>query len=98
MESQDVTLSMLSATQAVAVFTALSPSISEVRRAVNDPVLTNDVRMAEMLSAAIVAGIGVTATVMVKSPVPAMVSIASAGLFIFMYESVLRTTPKEIIR
>jgi hypothetical protein len=98
MKDQDVSLSMLSVTQAVAVFTALTPSISEVRKSVNDPVLSNDVRMAETLAATIVVGIGITATMLTKSAVPATVSIAAAAMFVFMYESVLRSTPKEIVK
>ena len=98
MDNQNISLSMLSVTQTVAVFTALSPSISEVRKSVNDPAMANDVRMAEALSASIVIGIGITATMLVKSPVPAAVSLVSAAGFVLMYESILRTTPKEVVK
>ncbi len=96
MNDQTASLAMLSVTQTVAVFTTLLPPVTDVRKAVGDEVMTNDVRMAEGMALGLVVIIGVTATAITKSPVPAMVSIAGAGGMVLMYESILATTPKEV--
>lgn len=88
---------LLAATSSVAVFTSLLPSFADVRRATKaDVSVVNDVRMGEAAATALVVGIGVTASSLAKSPVPAMVSVLSAVIMVGMYESVLTTPPKEV--
>ena len=93
----DVTsASLLSVTQSIGTFTALLPKLSDVRKATHDSDVVHDVRMGEVASTALVVSVGVIAYSMVKSPVPAMVAIVSAGALVLMYESVLQATPKEV--
>jgi hypothetical protein len=87
---------LLSVTASVTVFTALLPPFSEVRKATGNADMTNDVRMGELASGVLVVAIGLTASSMTKSPVPAMTSVVFAAALVCMYESVLAATPKEL--
>lgn len=92
----DVTsASLLSVTQSIATFTALLPSLGEVRKTTGDPDVINDVRMGEIAASALVISVGLIASSMVKSPIPATAAIVSAAVLVAMYESVLQATPKE---
>lgn len=86
---------LLSVTSSVGVFTSLLPPFAEVRKAQGNEDLTNDVRMGEIAAGSLVVTIGLIASSMVKSPAPAMVSVAFAAGMVAMYESVLAATPKE---
>ncbi len=86
---------LLVVTASLTAFTSLLPQFSEVRKATGQADLTNDVRMGEIAAFGLVVGIGLTATSLTKSPVPAMVGIISAVALVVMYESVLSATPKE---
>lgn len=93
--SETTNATLLSLTQSIAIFTAVLPSFAEVRKSINDPAMVQDVRVGEAVASALVITIGVTASSMTKSEIPAIVSIASALALVAMYEKTLRTTPKE---
>lgn len=88
--------SLLSITASIGVFDSLLPQFSDVRKSLGEPDMANDVRMGEVAAFALVVGIGVTATVLTRSPIPATVSILSAAVLVIMYEAALQTTPKEM--
>lgn len=82
---------LLSVTQSVVVFTSLLPPFAEVRKAdEHDADMRADVRMGEIAASTLVVGIGVIASAVTKSPLPAMASIVCAVILAAMYESVLR--------
>lgn len=85
---------LLSVTQSVVCFSSLLPPLSEVRKSVGDEDTVNDVRIGEFAASALVVAIGVTASTLTGSPIPAMVSVLSAAALVVMYESVLATQPK----
>lgn len=94
--SESVTGStLLVVTASVTAFTALMPKFGEVRRAVGNPDTVNDVRMGEVAALGMTVAIGVTASSLTKSPVPAMVGVVSALALVCMYESVLQAIPTE---
>lgn len=93
--SQTVASTLLAVTSSVTVFTALLPPFSEVRKSVNEPHIVNDVRLGEVASLTLVVAIGVTASALTHSPVPAAASIVAGIALVCMYESVLSATPKE---
>lgn len=96
MEPTTVSLAMLAVTQSVTVFSSLLPPVSEVRKATSaDVSVLHDVRTAEFMAAGIVVGIGLVASALTKSPVPAMVAIIGAGALLCMYEGILQKTPTE---
>jgi len=86
---------LLIVTASVTAFTSLLPEFSDVRKATGQADLTNDVRLGEVAAFGMVTAIGLTATSLTKSPIPAMVGIISAVALVVMYESVLSATPKE---
>lgn len=87
--------SLLSVTQSVGVFGSMLPSFGEVRKTMGDPAVINDVRMGELAASGIVISVGLIASIMVDSPVPAMIAVGCSGAMVLMYESVLQSTPKE---
>jgi hypothetical protein len=52
--------------------------------------------MGEMVASGVVISIGLIASLMVESPVPAMIAVGCSAGMVLMYESVLNTTPKEV--
>ena len=95
MTENPASATLLVVTASVTAFTALLPEFSEVRKATGQADLVNDVRMGEVAAFGMVTAIGLTATSLTKSPMPAMVGIISAVALVVMYESVLSATPKE---
>jgi hypothetical protein len=87
----------LSVSTSIATFTALLPSLSEVRKADhNDPDAVADVRMGELAASALVVGIGVIATGVAGSPAPVAASILCALALVAVYESVLSVKPNQV--
>ena len=95
MNEKVVSASLLSATQAVAVFTSVMPPMHVVRRARNDSSVVQDVRTAESAGGAIVVVVGLLTSYLVKDPTPAMIAIVIAGVMVVLYERILFATPKE---
>lgn len=95
MNNEQASATLLSITQSVGIFSALLPHLAEVRRSAGDPSTINDVRIGEVAASALVVSIGLMASALVNSPVPAGVAVVSAVLLVAMYESVLQSVPHE---
>jgi len=92
--SENVTGStLLVVTASVTAFTTLMPRFGDVRRANTNSDTARDVRMGEAAALGMTVAIGITASSLTKSPVPAMVGVVSALALVLMYESVLQTKP-----
>lgn len=91
MSEKVVNASLLSATQAVAVFTSVMPPIHQVKR---DP-KPDDVRIAERAGVAIVVSIGLLTTIIVRDPSPAMVAVMVSAGMVVLYESVLERNKND---
>lgn len=98
-DSQTASLTMLAVTSSIGMYTSLLPSFSEVRKAdKTDKAMVNDVRMGEIAAGALAVSIGLMASAMAGTPVPAMVAIVVAVGVTAMFESVLQSTPKEMTK
>ncbi len=87
---------MGSVTQSIGMFTAFLPSLQDVRKAdPNDAELVNDVRMGELVAASIALAVGAISSNMTDSSIPICVAAIAAAILIFVYESILRSKPKE---
>lgn len=95
MNDQTTSVSLLAVTSSVGMFTSFLPPLSDVRKTVGEPDVANDVRLGEAAAAALAIAIGLMASSMTGSPVPAMLAIVCVGSLVIMYESILRSTPKE---
>lgn len=85
----------LSLTQAVSVFNAFLPPLTDVRRSsVSSRAALLDVRVGEIAASAMVLGIGAVLSTLVGNYRPLMVSIAGALGMIGVYEFTLRS-PSE---
>lgn len=83
----------LAVTQTVAVFTTFLPKWDEIRQKdpAHNPEFAADVRMAEIGAVCVTVGVGVIASWLTGSPVPAAVSGFAALGMVFMYEVTLRS-------
>ena len=95
MNAAESSAATLSDTQTFAVFTALLPPLADVRKAHKDTSTTHDVRMGELAATTIAVGIGLWASQLVGSRMPALVALAASLLLICLYEGILTATPKE---
>lgn len=95
MNEKVVSASLLSATQAVAVFTAVMPPMHMVRRTSGNQTTIQDTRTAEKAGTVIVVSVGLLASYLVRDPTPAMIAVIVAGAMTVMYEQILMNTPKE---
>jgi hypothetical protein len=86
---------LLSVATGISVFTSLLPPLADVRKSVGDVDMIHDVRLGELASFGLVTSVGITASSLTNSPVPAMLSIVAALALVCMYESVLQATPTE---
>lgn len=97
--AQTVSVTMLSVTSSIGIFTSLLPPISEVRKTVagssDHRSTVEDVRMGELAAGALAIAIGITASSLSGSPLPGMASVVAAIGIIALYESILRATPVE---
>lgn len=84
---------LLVVTASVTAFTTIMPKFGDVRRANTNGDTARDVRMGEAAALGMTVAIGITASSLTKSPVPAMVGIVSALALALMYESVLQAQP-----
>lgn len=85
-------MTLVSTTQTLTVFTALMPPLREVRQS-NDPVLRDSVRTAE-ITATVIAGIlGFGVSLATGSTTPFLVTLLTCGMFAGTYEFILSTTP-----
>jgi len=93
MNTDSTAASLLAVTSSVSVFGSLLPPFADVRKSINNPDMIRDVRMGEVAAFTVVTSIGLMASTMTKSPVPAMVAIVSAGTLAVMYEMTLKHNP-----
>lgn len=94
--SQTVSVTMLAVTSAIGICTSLLPPLTEVRKAtLTDRTVVEDVRMTELAAGALAVAVGVTASSLSGTPVPAVAAVIAVILIGLMYESVLRATPAE---
>lgn len=96
MNGEVASAALMTMTSGLGSFTALLPELSDVRKSVGNMDMVNDVRMGEMAAVTLTLGIGISASVITKSPVPGTVAVVSALALVVMYESVLRSVPKEV--
>ena len=95
--SQAASAVLLSVSTGIATFTALLPSLSDVRKSSHaDKDAVADVRMGELAASALVVGIGVIATGVAGSPAPLIASLVIAASLVAMYESVLSASPNTM--
>jgi hypothetical protein len=88
----------LSVSSAIGTFTSLLPSIQDVRKASkNDADARTDVRLGEIASTALVIGIGIVASSVAESPIPAMAGILTALALVALYESILTMNPNTTL-
>lgn len=88
--SQVASSVLLSVTTSVSTFTALLPPFAEVRKASKSDVdMRNDVRLGEAAASSLVISIGLIASAMTDSHMPAVVSVVAALVLVAMYETVL---------
>lgn len=82
----------LSVTQGITAFSTFLPKLSEVRKATpeNNPDIAGDVRMGEVAAATITLGMGMIASSLTGSPVPAFASLIMTCVLIGIYETALR--------
>lgn len=92
MDATTVNVGLLSITAATGLYTSLLPDLQDLRRAnLGDHDVVADVRVGEIAATALTVAIGLTASSLIKNPVPAMLSIVAAGAMLTTYESVLHT-------
>lgn len=83
----------LALTQAVSVFNAFLPPLTEVRRSsIGDRTAYLDVRIGEVAASAMVIGIGAVLSTLVGNNRPMLVSIAGAIGMMGVYEFTLRSS------
>jgi|tagenome__1003787_1003787.scaffolds.fasta_scaffold20984420_12 hypothetical protein len=77
--------------QSVASFTAFLPKFSEVRQRTpnDDPSFAADVRMGEIASVTVSMGVGLIASSLTGSPIPAVVTLLVCLILVTLYESAL---------
>ncbi|HET7414768.1 MAG TPA: hypothetical protein VFI97_03630 [Arthrobacter sp.] len=81
----------LCVTQGISAFTAFLPHFTEVRKAdpSANPDVVTDVRMGEIAAVTLTLGVGVIASSLTGSPVPAVVSAITAAVLVTLYEAAL---------
>lgn len=93
----EIGVATLALTQGFAQFQVFLPKLSEVRRATIDthPDIAADVRVGEIAAVAGTMGVGIIASSLSGSPLPAYTSLIVCALMVCIYESVLRSHPVE---
>lgn len=93
--SQITSVSLLALTSSVSMFSTFLPEFREVRKSKGEPSFVNDVRMGEVAAVGLTLAIGISASALTNSPVPAGAAVVAALTLVIMYESVLKLPPKE---
>lgn len=103
--------SILALTQGISAFTTFLPPIAELRKAdpMYDTSTAADVRLGEVAAVTLTVGVGVIASSLTGSPVPAFTAVVVAAALVCLYETTLRadrpfeargtvvaTSPKEV--
>lgn len=81
----------LSITQGISAFTTFLPSLSDVRKAdPTDVSFAADVRMGEVAAVTLTVGIGVIASSLTGSPIPAGTAVLICLVLVMVYENALK--------
>lgn len=82
----------LSMTQGFSAFNAFLPKLTDIRKTMpsENPDFAADVRLGEAAAASLTIGMGLIASSLTQSPVPAIVALLMAIGLVVLYESVLR--------
>lgn len=83
---------MLAVTTGIQAFQGMLPRISDIRRAdaMGDPGIAADVRMGEVAGVTLTMGIGIIASSLTGSAVPAFTALLMCFILVMLYESTLR--------
>lgn len=91
--------SSLAVTQAVGLFSAFLPKLTDVRRAnANDPEWAADVRLGEFAALGMLAGIGITMASITGNNLPLIISILMGIFLTIIYEYALHASPIGVER
>lgn len=72
-------------------FNSYLPRLSEVRRShITDPGMVGDVRMGEVAAITVTIGVGVLASALTDSPMPAFTAAIMAVILVLIYETALK--------
>ena len=89
MDGLTVGLALTSATQASSAFPQYMPKFSEIRKAEPGDSIAADVRMGEIAAITITLGVGVIASYLSGSSVPALAALAMCAILVALYEYAL---------
>lgn len=89
MDAITVSLALTSATQASNSFPMYMPKFSEIRQAKPDDPIAADVRLGEIAAITITLGIGVIASYLSSSSVPAIAGAVMCAILVGLYEYAL---------
>jgi hypothetical protein len=83
----------LSITQAVSAFHSFLPPFADIRKQhpADNPAFAADVRMGEIASVTVTLGIGLIASSLTGSPMPAYTALVMSAILVTLYESTLRS-------
>lgn len=91
MDPTVISLALSSATQSGSAFSNFLPKFSEIRKAGPDDLdMMGDVRMGEVAALTITLGIGIIASSLSQSSVPAIAAGVMCLIFVVLYEYALR--------
>ncbi len=97
-DSGAASAAILAMTTGVGYFNVMLPPISEVRKAtLADRSFSCDVRIGEMAASGLTMGIGLVASSLTGSPVPAVIALITSVGLVCMYENTLRRVPYELV-
>lgn len=88
-------IATLAITQGFTQFNVFLPKLSEVRKATPGDSIASDVRVGELAAVAGTMGVGLIASSLSGSKLPAIVSAIVCALMLGIYESVLCTHPER---
>lgn len=97
-------VALTTVTQGATQFHSFLPPLRDVRRAdpVNDPQTAADVRIGEVAAVTLTVGIGVIASSLTGSNVPAVTAVVMCAVLVCLYESTLRADrplePKSVLK
>lgn len=82
---------MLGVTSGIQAFQSFLPRLTDIRKAnAEDSSFAADVRMGEVAGVTLTLGIGVIASSLTRSPIPAFTSLLMCLILVMVYETTLR--------
>lgn len=95
MSESATSATLLSITSVVSAFNAMLPPFADIRKTHGDPGMVTDVRVGEVAAFTLTTAIGLTASSLSGSPIPAMVAIMAAVVLVALYETTLHHNPER---